>query len=89
MNKSVINEIESLAYRYLSREEISAVTETELSDLRDKEHPHYRAFIKGRLLRKAEFNHSLIQLSKQLSSPAMAIEYKIAEQTHLNDLKTR
>ena len=34
-------------------------------------------FMTGRIKRKAEFHDSIIQLSKQLSSPAMQIEQKI------------
>ena len=86
-NNDKTEEIQGFAYCYLSKEEIGIITGIDPLDLNDTDHAHYRAFMKGRLMRKAEFNNSLIQLSKQLSSPAMAIEYKIAENTHLNDLK--
>ena len=82
-----IKEIESFAYRYLSRQEVSIITGVPLEKLIGQETEESLAFLRGRLIRKAEFHESIIQLSKQLSSPAMQIEQKIAEQTFLNDSK--
>ena len=84
-----LQEVQDFAYKYMSREEIATITGVDLPRLMDREDAAGLAFIKGRLLRKAEFNHSLIRLTNQLSSPAMAIEHKIQEQTFLNDLKAR
>lgn len=85
----VLSEIEGFAYKYLLKHEIALITGADPSDLGNPDHPAGVAFLKGRYRRKAEFNDSLIQLSKQLSSPAMAIEYKIAESAYLNDQKKR
>lgn len=84
-SEEVLKEIETFAYQYLTREEISMITGVEVESLRDLENEAGKAFMKGRLLRKAEYHQSVINLSKQLSSPAMLIESKIAEQTYLND----
>lgn len=84
-SEEVLKEIETFAYQYLTREEISMITGVEVESLRDLENEAGKAFMKGRLLRKAEYHQSIINLSKQLSSPAMLIESKIAEQTYLND----
>ena len=80
-----LKEVETFAYQYLTREEIEIITGISSELLRNLECEVGKAFIKGRLLRKAEYNQSVINLSKQLSSPAMLIESKIAEQTYLND----
>ena len=85
--ESILNEIEGFAYCYLEKHEIAAITGAILECLSDPEHEVGKAFLKGRYRRKAEFNQNLIKLSNQLSSPAMAIEQKIAEQAWLNDLK--
>jgi hypothetical protein len=87
-NTEQILEIENFSYLYLTKEEIAIVTGSELQDLQDPEHSAFKAFQKGRLMRKAEFNNAVINLTKQLSSPAMAIEQKIAESTYLNDLRS-
>lgn len=87
--QKVLNEIESFAYRYISKEEIALVCAISLDGLRNPEHPYGRAFMTGRIKRKAEFHDSIIQLSKQLSSPAMQIEQKIAEHVFINDSKLR
>lgn len=84
-SEEVLKEIETFGYQYLTREEISMITGVEVESLRDLENEAGKAFMKGRLLRKAEYHQSVINLSKQLSSPAMLIESKIAEQTYLND----
>lgn len=75
-------EIEELAYCYMLRDQIKIIVDCELSFSDDKAE---LAFQKGRLKRKAEFNSKIIQLSNQLSSPAMTIETKIAEDTFLRD----
>lgn len=81
-------EIEEFAYKYLSREEIALVLELpDPTVFDDEESPVFVAFWKGRLKRKAKFNASIIELSDQLSSPAQAIEIKLAEKTALNDKK--
>lgn len=89
MTGSKEKEIEHFAYRYLDKEEIAIVVGIPLDQLIDPEHSFGKAFMKGRLMRKAEFNDSVIRLSSQLSSPAMAIEQKIAEQIYINDLRKR
>lgn len=89
MMEKLYEEIEYYAYRYLDKKEISIITGALLECLDDSAHPVGRAFLSGRYKRKAEFHDSIIQLSKQLSSPAMQIEQKIAEQIFLNDSKTR
>lgn len=80
-------EVEEFAYKYLQRSEIEIITGVLAIDMSQEETNAGKAFLKGRLKRKAELHTSIIQLTKQLSSPAMAIEFKIAEQTYLNDLK--
>ena len=85
----LLAEVEGLSYRYMLKHEICLITGVSLNDINDPDHPIGIAFLKGRYRRKAEFNDSLIQLSKQLSSPAMAIESKVAEHTWLNDMKKR
>jgi hypothetical protein len=82
-------DVEEYAYRYLSKYEISVITSVKLEWMSMDNHPIGRAFLRGRFKRKAEFHDSIIQLSKQLSSPAMQIEQKIAEQTFINDWKTK
>ena len=79
-----LEEIESLAYKYMSREDIALIRSVDIHFLNDKDHPYGQAFLKGKLLRKAAFNYAVIRLSDQLSSPAQAIELKLAQ---LNDLK--
>lgn len=78
----ILKEIEELAYCYMLRDQIAIIVECNL-DFDD--HAVDQAFQKGRLKRKAEFNSKLIQLSNQLSSPAMNIESKIADETYLRD----
>lgn len=85
--EEILKEVESLAYRYMSIDEIALITGVPVGDIADGETPTGTAFLRGRLMRKAEFNESLIQLSKQLSSPAMMMENKLAESTRINDLK--
>jgi hypothetical protein len=84
-----LTEIENFAYCYMLRPEIALLVGTDITLISDIEHPAGIAFVKGRLRRKAEFNMNLIQLSKQLSSPAMQIEAKLSADTYLNDIKTR
>ncbi len=81
--EELLQEIEELAYCYMKLDEITIITEIQ-AELMAK--PEFMlAFKKGRLKRKAEFNSKLIQLSNQLSSPAMNIESEIAKETYLND----
>ena len=75
-------EIEDLAYCYMLRDQIEIIMDIGL-DFRDD--ITELAFQKGRLKRKAAFNSKIIALSDQLSSPAMNIESKIAEDTFLRD----
>lgn len=82
-----LEEIQQLAYRYMSKSEIATIAQVDLMGFSDEGSPLYQAFLKGRLIRKAEYNKSVIDLSNQLSSPALLIESKIAEQTYLNDLR--
>lgn len=78
----VLQEVEDLAYCYMQRDQIVIITDCELDFGNDKVE---LAFQKGRLKRKAKFNMKIITLSDQLSSPAMTIESKIAEETFLRD----
>lgn len=87
LRPELLSEVEDFAYKYMSKEDIAIITGVDILSLSDQNNQAGLAFLKGRLKRKAEFNYSLIKLTNQLSSPAMAIEYKIAEQTFLNDLK--
>ena len=82
-----LDEIEQFAYKYMLRHEIALITDVPAQLMFDESHPAGIAFLKGRLKRKAEFNGEVIKLSKQLSSPAMAIEKAIAENTNLMDLR--
>jgi len=84
-----LKEIEDFSYRYLRINEIALVTGVELDLFKEEGHAVYMAFHKGRLIRKAEYNEKLIQLSNQLSSPAMALEKALAEDVKLDDLKKR
>lgn len=86
-DQTILSEVERLAYLYLTTKEISTVTGIDRMELQDEDSEIGRAVNKGRLLRKAEYNQSVINLSKQMSSPAMAIESKIAEQSQLNEFK--
>src|SRR3546814_2930908 len=74
-----LQEIESFAYRYMLIGEIALITGVDAAQLADPDGPAGQAFLRGRLKRKAEFHESLIQLSKQLSSPAMVIENRSEE----------
>jgi hypothetical protein len=85
-NHEHLQEVENFAYLYLTKVETALITGVDSIDLNDPEHELYRAFQKGRLRRKAEFNGAVIKLTNQHSSPAMAIEQKIAEAAALNDL---
>jgi hypothetical protein len=83
-----LQEIERFAYLYLSREEIALVVGLSAADLlKDAETPVGIAFQKGRIRRRADYNNSIIKLADQLSSPAQAIEAKLAQTTYLNDKK--
>jgi hypothetical protein len=79
-----LDEIEALAYKYMSAEDIAIIRGIDVDLIRDKDHYYGLAFLKGKLLRKAAFNYAVIRLSDQLSSPAQAIELKLAR---LNDIK--
>ena len=79
-----LKEIEELSHCYMQLDEIALITEIPLEVIENDDLAH-KHFIIGRLKRKAEFNGKLIQLSNQLSSPAMNIESKIAEETYLKD----
>jgi hypothetical protein len=80
-------EIESFAYLYLEKHEIALITGCDIESLNNEYSAECKAFITGRLKRKAEFNRSLIRLTDQLSSPAMAIEHKLATTVQVNDKK--
>ncbi|HEY0056286.1 MAG TPA: hypothetical protein VGB63_13095 [Pedobacter sp.] len=81
-------EIQSFAYKYLSAEEISIIVEVEVLEILDPTTLYGKAFLKGKLLRKAKFNDNVIRLSDQLSSPAQAIELKIAEAAALGGVRS-
>lgn len=83
-----LDEIEGFAYKYLTAEEISIILDIEVYELNDKAHAYGRAFLKGKLMRKAAFNLAVITLSDQLSSPAQAIELKIAEKNDLGGVQS-
>lgn len=89
MISEILKEIEHLAYRYLEKPEIALVTGIAVVVIDDESSEYGKAFLKGRLLRKAKFNESIIKLTDQLSSPAMAIELKIADAITINDKKIR
>jgi len=89
MAEDALKEIEDFAYRYLEKSEIALVTGVPLVKIDDESSLEGIAFLKGRLLRKAKFNESIIKLTDQLSSPAMAIELKIADAITINDRKIR
>lgn len=84
-----LEQIEFFAYRYLELSEVAEVTGVEIEQLKDFERDEAKAFRKGRLKRKAQFNENLMKLSDQLSSPAMAIEQKIADKIFINDNSLR
>lgn len=86
-SEDLLQEVTTFAYKYLLVPEIALITGIDKFDLKDPDNEAGIAFLKGRYMRKAEFNSSVISLSKQLSSPAMAIESKIAEAAFLNDQK--
>lgn len=82
-------EIENFAYLYMSKKEIALVVGlADLTVLGDDDHAAGIAFLKGRIRRKAQYHRNITSLSDQLSSPAQAIEAKLAEQTFLNDSKS-
>lgn len=84
-----IDEIEKFAYRYMTKEEIVIILQKDNNLFDDDESEASLAFKRGRLLRKSEFNDNVMKLSDQLSSPAMQIEMKLAENALLNDAKLR
>lgn len=86
-NEELLKEIEEFAYAYMSKAETAIFAECDIELLNDEENPIGKAFLIGRLRRKVKFNQVVIALSDQLSSPAMAIELKLAEQTYLNDIR--
>lgn len=81
-------EIEGFAYKYLSEDEISIILDIPYLELLDRNTVFGKAFLKGRLLRKAKFNDNVIRLSDQLSSPAQAIELKIAQAADLGGISS-
>lgn len=85
-SEQLLKEIEGFAYSYLSKQNIALITGVILDELEDDGGPIMIAFYTGRLKRKAEFNNEVIALSKQLSSVAMNIEAKLAEQSRLEDM---
>jgi len=85
-SEDLLQEVEEFAYAYMSREEIAAITEIKVEELKDQTTDPGKVFLKGRLKRKAKFNLVVIALSDQLSSPAMAIELKLAEKSLIDDL---
>lgn len=89
MADDTLKEIEDFAYRYLEKSEIALVTGVPVENIDDESSKEGIAFLRGRLLRKAKFNESIIKLTDQLSSPAMAIELKIADAININDRKIR
>jgi hypothetical protein len=82
-------QIEEFASLYLSKKEIALVMNIpDPSMLGDEDTKVGKAFLKGRIMRKAQFHRNITALSDQLSSPAQAIESKLAESTFLNDSKS-
>lgn len=82
-----LDEIELLAYRYMLKDEIILIAELNQDEASSMEFE--KAFLTGRLKRKADFNGKLIALSDQLSSPAMNIENQLAAETALKDKLSR
>jgi hypothetical protein len=79
-----IQEIENLAYRYMLKHEIATIICLS-EEVIFSEQEAINAFNKGRLLRKADLNGKIIELSNQLSSPAILLETKLSDETFLND----
>jgi len=84
-----LTEIERFAYCYMEIPEISIITGADAGLIEDPTTDEGKAFLKGRLIRKANFNESIIKLTDQLSSPAMAIEQKMADRIYIKDLTLR
>lgn len=86
-DQQTLDEIEGFAYKYLTKKEILIILDGSVTreQLMDEQDPHYKAFVKGRLMRKAEYNGEIIKLSKQLSSPAMALEADLAQRVSIAD----
>ncbi|MBC8053751.1 MAG: hypothetical protein H7Y13_11870 [Sphingobacteriaceae bacterium] len=82
----ICEEIEGFAYKYLSADEIAVIVDVDVLEILDRTTVYGKAFLKGKLLRKAKFNDNVIRLSDQLSSPAQAIELKIAEAAALGGI---
>lgn len=87
LNEQQLTDIENFAYLYMSKAEIAIIVEIPFGEFTDPDSKAFTAFQKGRLKRKAEYNGAVINLTKQLSSPAMAIEREIAQAAYLNDLR--
>jgi hypothetical protein len=88
-NNEILKEIEELAYVYLSKKEIALVTGLpDQEQLADETSAAGIAFLKGRIRRKAQYHKNITALSDQLSSPAQAIEAKLADKTYLDDFKS-
>lgn len=87
-NPDLLQEIQDFAYRYMTPSDIALILGISTEDINDITTEYGRAFVKGRLLRKAAFNYAVIRLSDQLSSPAQAIELKMAEKALLDGLRS-
>jgi len=89
LNEQQLKEIEDFAYLYIDKKDIALVVDlADPSVLSDTDSAAGKAFAKGRIKRKAQFHKNITALSDQLSSPAQAIESKLAESTYLNDTKS-
>jgi hypothetical protein len=75
IDEEVLNEVESLAYGLLSKQEICIVTEIDYEahkkHFNDPEHVLYKAYQKGLLKLKYELNTANVKFAKQSSSHAM------------------
>jgi len=87
VNDQTLKDIEDFAYAYMSKDETALFAGIDAINLEDEKSPEGKAFVIGRLKRKVKFNQVIMALSDQLSSPAMAIELKLAEKTYLNDIR--
>lgn len=80
-----LQQIEDLAYVYMSLEEIQIITGTEPTDFISGT-LEMMAFKRGRLRRKAKYHENILRLTDTLDSNGMAIEKKLQEQSQVNDL---
>lgn len=84
LDDKLLEDIETYAYRYMLKSEIEIILGA-TSDIWIDEVEAVNAFNRGRLKRKADLNGKIIELSNQLSSPAILLEKTVSVETFLND----